>query len=569
MSLPTNFEIYLAPLVILVLVLAFFQVRRTQKALRKHQRELESRMYESLILREIGERIGYELNITKILDTIIDSLNKLLPFSVVSYMIISPDGTSVGHKIHIEEVVGPKFLSVVRTHMLDSLNQIAPRRFTSDEVKETISGGVVDDGASATVLSLWITPLVINTRGLGVLAVASRQAGLYHGPEMDLLTKILSQANRAVNNLESVIASEEHRLNALVHSLIDGIIMLDKDLNLLVINPAAAEFLSLPKAAELTIFDIAKSLADRVDLRSKIDEAVKSDRISTIDNINFAEKLCRIIISPVKDYEQKIIGTVVVFHDMTPERELERLRNEFTAMMVHELRAPLSVVRGTTDVIARNPNLATEPAGQELLKTMHSSAESMLSLVNDLLDVSKIEAGKFQIIKTSTNLADVIRDRVTFFNELATGKSITLTADLADNLTANFDRDRIAQVLNNLLSNSLKYTPGGGKITVKGYKITDPSQIAWRFGPKTTFTPAVPAIAISVSDTGVGVDDSELPKLFTKYHQIQPGHAGSGLGLVIAKGIVESHGGAITLESHQNEGTTVHFTIPIEDKPLG
>ena len=293
MQLPISFtlEILLVPLALVTLFVAFVQVRRTQVALTKHQKELESRVYESLILREIGERIGYELNITKILDTIIDSLNKLLPFSVVSYMLIDSDGSHINQKIHIEEIVNQKFLLEVRTHMLDSLNQNSPKRFTLDKVKETVSGGVVDESSHDQILSLWITPLTINSRGLGVLAVASRRTGLYHGPEMELLTKILTQANRAVNNLESVIAGQEHRLNALVYSLIDGIIMLDKDLNLIVINPAAAEFLSLPKGANLTIFDVVKSLSDKVDLRTKIDEAISMNQTSTIDNIILSERV--------------------------------------------------------------------------------------------------------------------------------------------------------------------------------------------------------------------------------------------------------------------------------------
>lgn len=569
--LPTDPAIYLTPLALVTLVAALFQVRKNQRDLAKRQKEIDQKIYETLILREIGERIGYELNIEKILETIVSSLTKLLPYSAASYQLIALDQSKVGQRFHLEESVNRNFLETMREHMLSQMNKIAPRQFSKDDVLERVTGTIVDEGVRDGVGSLWIAPITINSRGLGVLAIASKKPGLYRGEEMAVLVKILAQASRAVNNLERVIASEEESLSGMVASMADGVVMLDRDLNLAVINPAAVRLLGLAGGEKPGMFEIAKALAQKVDLRAKVEESVGVDRLVTVENLVIGDNVSRLLISPVKDSSGAKVGTVILFHDVTAQKELERLREEFTAMMVHELRAPLTVVRGSTDMFLKNPTLAIQPQGRELLATTMSSAGAMLSLVNDLLDVAKIEAGKFQVFKTAGSIGVLVADRVAFFRQLAEQKGIALSADVSDsNLTAQFDKERLSQVLNNLLSNAVKFTSQGGKITVSAYRVNCEADIKYRFPGEvgeTHASPRYPAILVSVADSGQGVAHDRLPELFFKFKQLPRGgggHEGTGLGLVIAKGVVESHGGQIFVESKEGEGATFHFTIPLD-----
>lgn len=224
-------------------------------------------------------------------------------------------------------------------------------------------------------------------------------------------------------------------------------------------------------------------------------------------------------------------------------------KDEFTAMMVHELRAPLTVVRGTVDMFLRRPELAMQQQGRDLLKTLLESTEEMMKLVNDLLDVAKIEAGKFQVLKTKNNLGDLIKDRVAFFTSIANQKSIVITANITEpNLEGSFDKERIIQVINNLISNSLKFTHEGGYIVVSAQRKNSHD------------------LQVSVTDNGVGIPTEKIPELFSKFKQIQrssPEEKGTGLGLVVAKGIIESHGGEIWVESKLASGTTFYFTLPL------
>lgn len=464
MSLPTDPNIYLTPLALITLLAALIQIRQNDKELKKKKKALDQKVYEAMILREIGERIGYELNVTRILDTIVDSLDKLIPFSVASYMLLTDDRTHVNQRIQIEEPVTKDFVETVSKYMLESLNSITKvHTFSNTDISEMTTGGILTDDPKIHPNSIWVTPVLINNKGVGVLAVASKTPGLYKGPEMDLLIKILSQANRALNNLEMLISSERGKLESMVSSMADGVLMFDTNFNLLLINPAAANLLELKTDEKPTIFDVAKVLSDKLDVRTKLEESVKDNKIVSFDNLVVGGKISQLLISPVKDDKKRLIGSVVLFHDKTAEKQLETLREDFTAMMVHELRAPLTVVSGTADLFIKDPALVEKDQGKELLKTTKNSVNSMLTLVNDLLDVAKMESGKFQVLKTKGNLADIVKDRVEFFHQMASAKNLSLDCQVEDPLELNFDRDRVSQVLNNLLSNAIKFTASGGE----------------------------------------------------------------------------------------------------------
>ncbi len=552
----------------LMLLVALWQIVVNRRDLSRKQKEIEQRVYETKILQEIGERIGYELNISRILDTIIESLERLIPFSFVGYMLIQPDEESVLFRMHIEDTVSKSFIDTTKAHMMETLEKISNKTYGQDQLIEKVTGTIIDETSKEGVASLWVTPLLINSRGIGVMAVASRKSGLYQGPEMEILTKLLSQANHAVNNLEDVIGSEQRKIKAMVASITDGVIMLDQDLNLIVINAAAATLLGLSTEDKITIFEVAKSLADRVDLRTKIEESSQTNKIVTFENLVINNRISQIIFAPVHDSSAKLVGTVVIFHDVTAQKQLDQVRQEFTAMMVHELRAPLTVVRGTSDMFVNNPQLALEPQGKELLQMMEKSATTMLDLVNSLLDVAKIESGKFQIIKSPSSLTELIGDRVRFFEQAAKAKSLQIVAKLpSDSLEFSFDKDRIAQVLNNLLSNAIKFSSVGGTISVVAQQIKTSSDIVWRFDSHPSVSVTRPSVLIAISDSGSGIADKEMGELFSKFRQLKEGvhtSSGTGLGLVIAKGIVESHDGQIAVESKINEGSTFYVILPTD-----
>lgn len=247
------------------------------------------------------------------------------------------------------------------------------------------------------------------------------------------------------------------------------------------------------------------------------------------------------------DPQTVLSAVAVVFHDLSAYKRLEKLREEFTAMMIHELRTPLTTVIYSIDMMSTDLPKMTQDQIRQNLNLIKSETSNMLTLVNELLDVAKVEAGKFTVAKKADDLVKLINEKIADFTPLAEQKHLVISSKIDLNLNKiSFDNTRMGEVLNNLLSNAIKYTPSG--------QVTVTAQVKDN------------GVTVSVADTGEGLAEQDLPKLFSKFEQISKngGKGGTGLGLVIAKGIVEAHGGKISASSDGlGKGTTFTFTLPM------
>lgn len=223
------------------------------------------------------------------------------------------------------------------------------------------------------------------------------------------------------------------------------------------------------------------------------------------------------------------------------------MKDDFLPMLVHELRSPLSVIQGAADLLIKTTDELSAEQIQTLLGQIKSSSSTLLGMVGGILDVSKMESGKFEISKTFGDINAVLRDECSYFEPLAKIKNLTLNCVEGEDLSNfNFDPDRIKQVLNNLISNAIKFNSPDGEITISSKKVDGMCRI-------------------EVRDSGVGIPDKEKPFLFHKFFQAsnQKGvQKGTGLGLVISKGIVEAHGGKIWVDNNKPKGSTFVFTLP-------
>jgi signal transduction histidine kinase len=257
-------------------------------------------------------------------------------------------------------------------------------------------------------------------------------------------------------------------------------------------------------------------------------------------------------VAPVKDNAGEIIGASVVFHDITTEKALDKLRQEFTAMMVHELRAPLTAVRWSSESLIKNLTAASgvDPAKiKDTVITIETASNNMLELVNDLLDVAKIEAGKFELNMQEYDIVELIKEQAKAFTPQAEIKHLAINVTTPAKYLLKFDRVRIGQVLSNLISNSIKYTDSG-QIEIN-LNVNAEEKCA----------------TVSIKDSGIGVSREDLGQLFSKFKQLKGSdHArkGTGLGLVVSKGIIDAHGGKIWAESAgENLGSTFNFSLPL------
>lgn len=566
-----------------IVVFSYWWFRRARRKMEEKDREIKYHLYEVAILKEVSDRTGYSLNIKKILDVIAGSLGQFLEYSAVSYMLIEP--SKIMFKIDLEHSVSPQFINEIKKRMLESLTALLGRDISNTPVEETITGALTNEEVSDPIQSYFNIPLVIGQELVGVLTIADTRPGLYKEKEMEILYKIVNQASQAVTKLEEVIKAEQGKIVAMIESMVEGVVMTDLNYRIVAANPAARSIVGYTGVGTPTIFDFIDALKDVFDIKSKLEESVKLDKIVKIEEVLFNQKYYQVLVTPVKSssgaMKGKVLGGAVIFHDITNEKEAEKMRRDFTSMLVHELRSPLGNIKKIGELLKSPKVLDDKKITNEYVSMLYESSSAMLDMVNDLLDVAKLESGNFTVDEQPLNIREIILERIKFFAMTAESRGISLKSLIGEDIPSliNADEKRIAQVLNNLLSNALNHTSRGGAVAVlcfshkKGKIIDDEVKdrgLPWVIseGNNALAGNIADSVVIAVTDTGEGIPPLFLKKLWNKFTQFessvrQKDHQGTGLGLVIVKGIIEAHGGTVGVRSKPGTGSTFYFTLPL------
>jgi len=263
-------------------------------------------------------------------------------------------------------------------------------------------------------------------------------------------------------------------------------------------------------------------------------------------------------VSPVRDLDGKIVGFLRVAKDITEKKryerrlkELDKMKSDFVSNVSHELRTPLTSIKGSVDNMLDGLTGSLNEKQIRYLNRIKSNTDRLSRLINDLLDLSRIESGHVEVRPTNLPLTALAEEVAEHMKALAAEKLIRIEIPPADpKVTAWADRDKVTQVLINLISNAVKFTPRDGKITVALEKNGSDY------------------IQISVADTGPGILPEERNRIFSKFYQVanvdKQKPKGSGLGLAISKALVEMHGGKIWMESEVGKGSTFYFTLPAQ-----
>jgi signal transduction histidine kinase len=542
--------------ILLVIIFGSISIYYTLKETKEKKKLLErenlqkQRAYHITILKEIQERIGYSLDIEEIIDVITGSLKNLFPYSSASSM-ITKNGKLI-FKTNLQEGVNRIYIENVKKNMLASLSILLGN--LPDEIEEKLSGVSLDYTNPLSPKSFFNIPLMVNNQVVGLINISSVKEKLYSEAEMSLLYEITAQASSALSKLKDVLETEKGRLVSLISSLADGVIMVDDKKEIQVINNSARELLGIKKLHP-SYFEVINLIKDQYFLAEKIEDSLTYGKIIQDKEVSINNKTLQTFITPVLGQNEigakKPIGVSVLLHDITLEKQLANIREDFTNMVVHEIRAPLSSIKASSDLLIEKKDMLSEEEKEQMLSIVSKQSRVLLEEVGSILDAAKIEANRFTLHKEEGDLREAITEASSALLPIAVKKQISIDLKLENNLPKlNFDKIRITQVFNNLLSNSLKFTPEGGNITIssglrKGY------------------------ILSSVSDTGSGIPKDEQSHLFSKFYQVRKtpqgiATKGTGIGLYIVKGIVEAHGGTIWVDSEENKGTKISFSLPCE-----
>jgi PAS domain S-box-containing protein len=415
------------------------------------------------------------------------------------------------------------------------------------------------------VISTAAAPVMSKNRVLGIIVVGSRWLHRFRKREIELLMAFGSQLGAALENAELYqdVTKSKAYIENLVENAADLIITTDLDDRILTWNRGAAVLFGYGKdeviGKHLSILLPPERFHELEEMRAKVeisgglrDIEVRSKRKDG------AMIYLSLSVSPIRDVEGKIVGFLRIAKDITEKKryerrlkDLDKMKSDFVSNVSHELKTPLTSIKGSVDNMLDGLTGALNEKQIRYLARIKSNTDRLSRLINDLLDLSRIEAGRVEVRRASLLLTALAEEVAEHLKQLAAEKLIRIEVPPPDpQMTVWADRDKVTQVLMNLIGNAVKFTPQDGKVIVAIEKNGNDY------------------IQISIADNGPGIRPEEADKIFSKFYQVanvdKQKPQGSGLGLAISKALVEMHGGKIWVESKLGRGSTFYFTLPAQ-----
>lgn len=523
----------------------------------KETLKLQLKIKESETFYKITQIVNSSLNLDEVLSSILDSAINLL----------GADGGTIFLK---DKETGELIFEKVKG---EKEEQLVGKRL---KIGEGIAGWVVEKGEGLIVnnalkdkrfsphfdkitgfktSSVICAPLKINDEVMGALEIVN---SIYKKPftpyDLELVINFANEASIALNKalLYNTVNTEKERMQRILENIADGLVILDNKKNIKMLNSTAQNIFSL------TPEDLEKNCKETLKCKDLKGNVLCVD--CPLDKL-FTQKL------PYLQYEMKIfppnrkemilgcnlsalwedskiLDYILAVRDISLSKELDKLKSEFVANVSHELRTPLTAIKGYSELLLTQT--VNEEKFRNHLKIINQEAERLTNLINDLLDLSRLEAGRIEIKREIVDLKNIIKERALFFQAQTTKHSFIFSFPGFPVLIPG-DQDRLAQVFHNLIDNAIKYSPNGGNITLS---IQD----------------KVKNVIVEVSDQGEGISPEHLPYIFDRFYRADSSlikkKSGTGLGLSIVKSIVEAHKGKIDVESKVGEGTTFTIDFP-------
>ncbi|WP_340001946.1 ATP-binding protein [Oceanobacillus sp. FSL K6-0127] len=364
----------------------------------------------------------------------------------------------------------------------------------------------------------------------------------------DEIGELATEFNRMGRQLKfhiNALRQEKEQLSSIVSSMADGVVTLNRNGDILVMNPPAKKYI------ENWYFENDIEDEQNRKLPSELNEALQEvfeSEQAVLREISLQGRIYVMLMTPLYD-QSYIRGAVAVIRDMTEERRLDKLRKDFIANVSHELRTPISMLQGYSEAIV-DDIADTKEAKNELAQIIHEESLRMGRLVNELLDLARMEAGQIQLNLEKTAIESYAKRVVNKFKSLAIDNGIELSLSLdIDFPEAIFDPDRIEQVFTNLIDNALRHTSEGGKVHV-------------------TIANRENELYVEIEDSGSGIPEEDLPFVFERFYKADKSRVrnkekkGTGLGLSIVKHLIDAHHGVILVKSKLNQGTAFSFRLP-------
>ena len=419
-------------------------------------------------------------------------------------------------------------------------------------------------------ISAMLVPLRLNGMVIGTLNFGHEAPGRYTDDDLEWAGVLGRQIEMSLHfstllgtiaQQREAIERERNQLEALIGASDAAIMLVRPDHTVAYANAEMTRLVGLPREAIVSasvdrLHDfLAASLSDPADLEAQVQAlnggASLRDRIELLlpDRTVYQR-----VAAPVRDNAGSLIGSLVQYRDVTREAELERMKSEFVSVVSHELRTPMTSIKTSLALVLAGAGGALEPSGRELLEIAARNSDRLIALVNDLLDLSRIEAGHVQMKLEPVSLEDAIRASIEMVGAFAAERGVAVAMQPPDNeVEIAAVRDRTIQVLVNLISNAVKFSPREAQVRVRWWRDAD-------------------SAVIEVADQGLGIPADKLETVFEPFTQLASSttreQGGAGLGLTISRGIVQALSGQIWVESELGQGSRFYVRLPLATAPL-
>jgi NtrC-family two-component system sensor histidine kinase KinB len=551
----------------IMIALSLILVSNLLKDQAKDHQDLERRVNELSSLQAVGQSLSSSLDIKFIGESIYREVAKLMPANNFYLSLWNSETDEVSFPVIFEN--NQKREGQSRTSkqgLTEYVIQAKKPLLIEKNVKETCESlGIEHFGREA--LSWLGVPIMAGDQAVGIIAVQSYPVQdeipkTYDQHNLEILNTIAAQASVAIQNAwlytqtDDALAKRVQELNSILRSTSEGIMLLNLDLKVIEINTALVKMLETTPG---TLLDKTIPTDKDNPLSALLIEDSILEKLSN-HSLNFHQKVITIhgsreipterTISPVQDKSGKIIGWLCVFRDLTEQIRLENLKEDLTRMLVHDLRSPIVNIQGGLDMIQVLIEDNDPDALLEMVEISRKGSTRMLNMINELLNITKLESGEMDLQSEIIDLRSIFNDESDRFKPLIQQENLTLIQKIEENLVAiQGDKELLQRVLHNIIDNAIKYSPQGSQIEI--WAKPDPEHKQ--------------SILVGVKDQGPGISKEEQSLLFEKYftsQQTKSRRRGTGLGLYFCKLAVEAHRGDIWVESEIGKGSNFIFRLP-------
>lgn len=519
------------------------EVGRLGQAFEQMRVSLKGRMDDLHLLLEVSQTVSASLDLVQGVPPLLDCVLKASPARVVRLILLDEDAEP---RDLFSRGEGPQALTQLDRAVV-KLAVPANQPILIDNVTRARSRAMLDPNVLGPGLKAVATfPVRRQAHPVAIMWLGYAEPHMFAESEVNVLATIAGQAAVLIENTQLYKKSEDGRrqLEAVLSSTNDAVLVTDQDNHVMLCNPAAESAFGLIRGAAvgLPIADVwgepalsrLFAIGDGKDTRTE--EILLGDGRTLYGSA-----------STIIDSDGRVQGRVAVMRDITHLKELDSMKSEFVATVSHDLRAPLTYMRGYTTMLPMVGPLT--PKQQDYTEKVMAGIEQMTELIDDLLDLGRIEAG-VGMVREPCSLANVVRSITESTKPQALSRNLTVQQDHLSERLIIGDQGLLRHAIANLVENAIKYTPPGGTVTVS---VEEQDR----------------AMVVSVKDTGIGVAAADQVRLFERFYRVKRRETvdikGSGLGLAIVKSIVEWHQGRVWVESQMGEGSTFYILVPFED----